>query len=121
MMFFKPTIPLTLKPIVWYSTIPAIIDFLSKAQCIDENTYVELNTLFSFIPNDYLRSAHLLATQHQEGTDQMTLRPGLYLLNLTHVQSGLVYVIFWPEGTTLDDNAISSLSRTKATFIRWVV
>ena len=101
-----------------YGSIPAIIDFLSKAQCIDENTYVELNILFSITLNDYLRSAHLLATQPQEGTDQMTLRPGLYLLNLTHLQSGLVYVIFWPEGTTWDDNSIPSVSRNRATFIR---
>ena len=101
-----------------YGSVPAIIDFLSKAQCIDENTYVELNTSFSFLPNNYLRSAHLLATQHQESTDQLTLRPGLYLLNLTHLQPGLVYVIFWPEGTTWDDNAITSVSRNRATFIR---
>lgn len=44
------------------------------------------------------------------------LCPGLYLLR--DVARDLVYVIFWPQDTTWDDDAVSSVARNRVTFMR---
>ena len=46
------------------------------------------------------------------------LRSGLYLLRPPEDSHGVVYVIYWPEETTWDDDAISSVRRNRYTFIR---
>ena len=53
-------------------------------------------------------------------TEQPLLRPGLYLLRSSHFQPGLVYIIFWPEETTWDDNPSGVVSRNRTTFMRYV-
>lgn len=53
------------------------------------------------------------------GVSRPTLRPGLYLLDSRHVEQDVFYVIFWPEAETWDDNALSSVSRNRVTFIRY--
>ena len=109
-----------LKPIGIYGSISAIVDFLLKAKCVDNEMYCEpllpkIRTYVSF-------SARLLLTPRRPEGDaqQPILRSGLYLLNASHDQPGLVYIIFWPEDTTWDDSASSMVSRNRATFIRHV-
>jgi hypothetical protein len=108
------------KPIGVYGSISAIVDFLLKAGCVDDEMYCDsllpkLCTYVSFSAN------LLLAPRRPEGdAQQPMLRSGLYLLNSSHVQPGLVYIIFWPEDTTWDDTASSVVSRNRATFIRHV-
>lgn len=52
---------------------------------------------------------------------QPHLSPGLYALTL---ESGLgaqkLFVIFWPEDTTWDDDAVSTVRRNRITFMRFV-
>jgi len=54
-------------------------------------------------------------------TQQPILRPGLYLLHSSNFQLNLVYIIFWPEETTWDDNASGVVSRNRTTFMQYVV
>jgi len=51
---------------------------------------------------------------------QPLLRPGLYLLRVSNLQPGLVYIIFWPEEATWDDNAPGVVSRNRTTFMRYM-
>ncbi|EKM59286.1 uncharacterized protein PHACADRAFT_181292 [Phanerochaete carnosa HHB-10118-sp] len=56
------------------------------------------------------------------GKDDMpatrALRSGLYVFR--NVSLGLVCVIFWPQDTTWDDDAISSVARNRVTFMRYL-
>lgn len=69
-------------------------------------------------------SEKLLLASQDESPDilQPILRPGLYVLPI--MQPGTsgrrIYVIFWPEETTWDDIAISTVKRNRVTFIRYV-
>ena len=46
-----------------------------------------------------------------------SLRSGMYVLR--DVTEGVLYVIYWPEETTWDDNAASSVRRNRITFMRY--
>ncbi len=47
---------------------------------------------------------------------QRILRSGLYLLR--DAAQDLVYAIYWPEDSTWDDDAVSSVQRNRVTFMR---
>ena len=70
-------------------------------------------------------SEKLLLSPHDEssGISKPVLRPGLYVLSLKQpgTSERLIYVIFWPEETTWDDSAISTVKRNRVTFIRYVL
>jgi len=67
-------------------------------------------------------SASLLSLPRPMGAvQQPILRPGLYLLRLSNLQPNLIYIIFWPEESTWDDNASGVVSRNRTTFMRCVV
>lgn len=67
-----------------------------------------------------LGSSQLLLTSKDEVTDaaQKVLRSGLYLIRTTG--SDLVYVLYWPQDTTWNDSAITSVARNRETFMRHV-
>ena len=109
-----------LKPIGVYGSISAIVDFLLNARCVNNEMYCGplLPNLRAYVS---FSAQLLLAPRRPEGdAQQPILRSGLYLLNASKVQHGLVYIIFWPEDTTWDDSASSVVSRNRATFIRHV-
>ena len=111
---------LDLKPIGIYGSISAIVDFLLKADCVDNKMYRE-PLLPNFRTYVSFSAKLLLAPRRPEGdAQQPVLRSGLYLLDSSHLQPGLAYIIFWPEDTTWDDSASSMVSRNRATFIRHV-
>ena len=61
----------------------------------------------------------LLASKGNSGTPN--LRSGIYFVQ---PQSPLgddprIFVIYWPEETTWDDNAVSSVKRNRVTFMRY--
>jgi len=68
-------------------------------------------------------SQKLLLASQDESPDisQPILRPGLYVLPITQPRTSeqQIYVIFWPEETTWDDVAISTVKRNRVTFIRY--
>jgi hypothetical protein len=55
------------------------------------------------------------------GVEQPSLRPGLYALTL---QAGFdvhrLLIIFWPEDTTWDDDAVLTVRRNRITFMTYV-
>lgn len=67
----------------------------------------------------HINSASLLCTLEDDarGSGTPVLRSGLYFLRS---QIDLViYVIYWPQDTTWDDCAISSVARNRVTFMRY--
>ena len=50
---------------------------------------------------------------------RQTLRSGLYFLR-DPVSQCVVYAIYWPEDTTWDDDAVSSVQRNRIAFMRSV-
>jgi len=60
----------------------------------------------------------LLASRGNSGTPN--LRSGIYFVQ-PQSPSGddpRVFVVYWPEETTWDDNAVSSVKRNRVTFMR---
>ena len=48
------------------------------------------------------------------------LRSGLYIMRtFTSAAEEQTYVLYWPEDTTWDDNAASSVQRNRVTFMRY--
>lgn len=69
-----------------------------------------------------LRSAQtlLMSTDQSSETSGPTLRSGLYLVrsfSMTTTDEQL-YVVYWPEDTTWDDDAVSAVRRNRVTFMR---
>ncbi|TFK74975.1 hypothetical protein BDN72DRAFT_832681 [Pluteus cervinus] len=100
---FKVLDNLSLKPIGVYGDRQEIISLLQSIKILDDTT------------------ANLLAhaTDRSSGP---SLRSGLYVARFSGPQEGLVriFVIYWPEQTTWDDAAISSVKRNRETFMRYL-
>jgi hypothetical protein len=68
-------------------------------------------------------SARLLIAPTESGGSRPALLSGLYVLVAGQVDPTQErhYVIYWPEDSTWDDSAASSVCRNRVTFMRWVV
>jgi hypothetical protein len=66
------------------------------------------------------RSKKLLAvTDEYSGASMPTLRSGLYIVRSFNAKKdGELFVLYWPQETTWDDTATSSVQRNRVTFIR---
>ena len=66
--------------------------------------------------------AHLLLAPSDVNDSQSTLSSGLYIVraNTTNLADERHYVIYWPEETTWNDSATSSVRRNRVTFMRCV-
>ncbi|KAF8216790.1 hypothetical protein K438DRAFT_1797846 [Mycena galopus ATCC 62051] len=100
---FKTLDQLLIKPAGLYGSKTEIVAFLSALGTIDELT------------------AHALCLSKDDATGP-SLRSGLYLLRTFGLESGKeqIFVIYWPEDTTWNDNANSSISRNRETFMRYL-
>ncbi|KIM22917.1 hypothetical protein M408DRAFT_332686 [Serendipita vermifera MAFF 305830] len=87
-----------------YGSAPAIVDFLDSIGCMTEET----------------RRWMLRNRDEASGISCPTLRPGLYLVSSVDGEKELTFIIFWPEDGTWDDGAISSVSRNRVTFMRYI-
>ncbi|KAG8836422.1 hypothetical protein FRC18_011419 [Serendipita sp. 400] len=94
----------SIKPLGLYGSITSIVDFLHKLERIDHETQTLL-----VAPRD-----------EQSGVTRPSLRPGLYLLDASEVNPGLVFIIFWPEDGTWLDSSVSSVARNRVTFMRYL-
>ena len=67
--------------------------------------------------------AHSLFAQSGASDSRPTFSSGLYIVkaNTLDVVDERHYVIYWPEDTTWDDSATSSVRRNRVTFMRWVI
>ncbi|EIN14302.1 hypothetical protein PUNSTDRAFT_41556 [Punctularia strigosozonata HHB-11173 SS5] len=92
-----------LQPIGVYGSKSEIVKFLRFKNVIDDST------------------ATLLASVDDSATARPMLRSGLYFLRSQEANHpNKLYVIYWPEDSTWDDAAISSVSRNRITFMRYV-
>ena len=68
-------------------------------------------------------SVRLLLAPTERGGSRPTLLSGLYVLVAGKFDPPRErhYVIYWPEDSTWDDSAASSVCRNRVTFMRWVV
>ncbi|KAK7025067.1 VWFA domain-containing protein [Favolaschia claudopus] len=100
---FKMLDQLLIKPAGLYGSKTEIVTFLSALGAVDELT------------------ANALCTSTDDAVGP-SLRSGLYLLRTFSAQSGKeqIFVIYWPEDTTWDDNALSSVARNRETFMRYL-
>ncbi|KDQ64239.1 hypothetical protein JAAARDRAFT_220269 [Jaapia argillacea MUCL 33604] len=92
---------LSAKPLGIYGSKSEIVKFLVSLGCVDEMT------------------SRLLLNS----PDGSFLRSGLYILRPKSGKAstdGLVYVIYWPEDTTWDDGAASTVRRNRVTFMRYL-
>ena len=70
--------------------------------------------------NSTNRARRLLAAKDVfSGTSTPTLRSGLYIVrSLSATNDEQLFVLYWPQDTTWDDTATSSVQRNRVTFIR---
>ncbi|KAH8114640.1 hypothetical protein DFH11DRAFT_1764593 [Phellopilus nigrolimitatus] len=101
---FKAMDEIHVKPLGVYGSKSEIVRFLRKLNVIDDRTELLLHAL------------------QDVASDSPTLRSGLYALTVqgSTPSERCLYVIFWPEDTTWDDNAISTVQRNRITFIRYL-
>ncbi|KAF7356372.1 VWFA domain-containing protein [Mycena venus] len=96
---------LMLKPLGLYGSKSEIVAFLSSRGVINDETTRALSN-----------SADNASVPH--------LRSGLYVLRTFHDGPGArleqIFVIYWPEPTTWNDDAISSVRRNRVTFMRYL-
>ncbi|KAH8114613.1 hypothetical protein DFH11DRAFT_1764484 [Phellopilus nigrolimitatus] len=101
---FKAMDEIHVKPLGVYGSKSEIVRFLRKLNVIDDRTET------------------LLHAPQDAPSDSPTLRSGLYALTVhgSTPAERCLYVIFWPEDTTWDDNAISTVRRNRITFMRYL-
>jgi len=85
--------------------------------------------LYDQVSNFFENSARKLLTSqtgHTVGGTEatLTLRSGLYVVrSFVSTAEEQAYVLYWPEDTTWDDQAVSTVQRNRVTFMRyeWVI
>ena len=119
---FKALDNYVIKPVGVYGSKQEIARFLLELAAIDETTCVIPPGLCSLILIRCIDSAALLLVDPEtHARTQPTLRSGLYII-ATPEQAGTrqIFVLYWPEQTTWDDYATSSVRRNRITFMRFV-
>ena len=95
--------------------------FLREINAADDIAYV---LLFSCESELTLRNStqNLLRRENGDtaGSPEPVLRSGLYIVRSSVFSSEeQAYVVYWPEDTTWDDHAASSVKRNRVTFMRY--
>ncbi|KAJ7781844.1 hypothetical protein DFH07DRAFT_389440 [Mycena maculata] len=102
---FKTLDQLLIKPVGIYGSKSEIVAFLSAQGAVDELTARDL-------------------CLSRDNFDGPSLRSGLYLLRTfrptPRAGKEQLFVIYWPEDTTWDDNANPAISRNRETFMRYL-
>ncbi|KAJ7509859.1 hypothetical protein B0H11DRAFT_2270198 [Mycena galericulata] len=94
----------SIKPLGLYGSKSEIVSFLSCRKVISDETARALN-------------------QSTDNSSDPYLRSGIYLLragNPNAAEAEQIFVIYWPEPTTWNDDAISSVRRNRVTFMRYL-
>ncbi|KAF8548559.1 hypothetical protein OG21DRAFT_1422875 [Imleria badia] len=102
---FKALDDYVIKPVGVYGSKQEIVRFLLKLAAIDE-----------------IIAEQLLVDSDTHMRAQPALRSGLYIIT-TPEQMGVthqIFVLYWPEQTTWDDFATSSVCRNRTTFMRYL-
>lgn len=119
---FKALDQLSLRPIGVYGSKAEIVRLLLSIGAVDNFTSVLLICIFVPKPNTHLYRAGLLLAHH-DGHDpsEPNLRSGLYIVIPSNPGSPreLLYLLYWPEDTTWNDGAVTSVRRNRITFMRY--
>lgn len=107
----------TINAVGIYGSKSEIVRYLRDLDMVNDETYVYTYLGIISAYGRYCR-ARLLLDGKDDMPDSQTLRTGLYLLR--DIPRDIVYVIFWPQDTTWDDDCISSVARNRVTFMRCV-
>ena len=119
---FKILDDLLLKPIGIYGSREEIVRFLREMGTIDPKKMCVYRLLYCRMLTSNTPVLELLTPlrAYTSRGAEVILRSGLYLIrsstSTTEVQT---YVVYWPEDTTWNDNAISSVRRNRVTFMRY--
>lgn len=111
---------LDIRPIGLYGSKSELVRYLSDLQLVDDDMYVTARFGYRDVLTIALDSSQLLLDSRDEVThaSQKNLRSGLYLIRDS--ASDLVYVLYWPQDGTWNDDAITSVIRNRETFMRYV-
>ncbi|KAI9443823.1 hypothetical protein H4582DRAFT_1807697 [Lactarius indigo] len=101
---FKTLDQLAIKPVGIYGCKDEIVRLLQSLGAVDK------------------KLARLLLAPSDVGGDQQSLSSGLYILRASAIQptDERHYVIYWPEDSTWNDSAASSVRRHRVTFMRYL-
>ena len=95
--------------------------FLREINVVDDNAYVKLfGIVFGQILENSVRKSFTPQSGYAEKGAEPTLRSGLYILrSFVSTVEERAYVLYWPEATTWDDQAISTVRRNRVMFMRY--
>ena|SRR6266576_2455655 len=118
---FKTLDRLAIKPLGVYGSKDEIVRLLRSIGAVDENGRVTPVFSTFWFSNLTFRARSLLNPTNIDSS-QLGLSSGLYIVraNATTVDplDERHYLIYWPEDTTWDDSAASSVRRNRVTFMR---
>jgi hypothetical protein len=112
---------LLLKPIGVYGSKEEIVRLLCKMDAVD----VEMCVIVRCVAKSLRlisRARKLLVPRRDYTTRDAdpVLRSGLYIIRtFTSTSEEQTYVLYWPEDTTWEDNAVSTVQRNRVTFMRY--
>ena len=121
---FKALDKYVIKPVGVYGSKEEIVRFLLQLNAIEETMYVillGLSVLCNITPCSD-SAGQLLVDSDTHVCTQPTLRSGLYIVTTPERARGFhqIFVLYWPEQTTWNDSAASSVRRNRITFMRFV-
>jgi hypothetical protein len=111
---------LRLRPVGVYGSRSELLRFMQANSAIDDDTFVFPSTNVAILTGQH--SIKILMEDTSDDNHKVTdLRSGIYFFLPDLPESlDIVYVIYWPERTTWDDDAISSVQRNRVTFMRYL-
>ena len=117
---FKALNRFMIKPLGIYGSKVEIVRFLRSLSAVDESMCVGFPSFCQVVEQTF--SARSLLAPNENDGSRPALLSGLYVL-VGQVDSTQKrhYVIYWPEDSTWDDSAPSTVCQNRVTFMRWVV
>lgn len=117
---FKALNRFMIKPLGIYGSKVEIVRFLRSLSAVDESMCVGFPSFCQVVEQTF--SARSLLAPNENDGSRPALLSGLYVL-VGQVDSTQErhYVIYWPEDSTWDDSAPSTVCQNRVTFMRWVV
>jgi len=109
-----------IKPIGVYGSTTEIVRLLRSLNVVSEDMCVIFGFCLEVSSDNQTPSARLLLVPTKHGGSMPALSSGLYVVAAGQVDptQGHHYVIYWPEESTWDDSAASSVCRNRVMFMR---
>jgi hypothetical protein len=116
---FKALDVLTVKPIGVYGSKASIVELLSHIGVVNAATLVDFYRVHLYLLTLHDHRARVLLSA-KDGSSGPHLRSGLYLVRSVNAAATgeQLFAVYWPEDTTWNDDAMSSVRRNRITFMR---